>query len=114
MTYQSPLELVVMLYDGALRFMRMAADGTRRRDLIAKRDGMSRAMAILAELQNTLNLAEGGDIARSLDGLYGYITGRMIEANIKQDPAPIEESIRLLTPLRDAWAQIAANPNQPR
>ncbi|HEY3380280.1 MAG TPA: flagellar export chaperone FliS [Vicinamibacterales bacterium] len=110
---QSPLELVVMLYDGALRFMRLAADGTRRRDLVVKRDGMSRAMAILAELQNTLNVENGGEIARSLDGLYAYITSRLIEANIKQDPAPIEESIRLLTPLRDAWAQIAANPGQP-
>jgi flagellar protein FliS len=109
---QSPLELVVMLYDAALRFMQMAADGTRCRDLAAKREGMSRAMAILSELQNTLNLQEGGDVAKSLDGLYGYIGGRLIEANIKLDPAPIDEAIRLFRPLRDAWAQIAAAPPQ--
>jgi flagellar secretion chaperone FliS len=105
---QSPVELVVMLYDGALRFMQMAADGTRRRDMVAKREGMSRAMAILAELQNTLNLEEGGEVGRSLDALYTYITGRLVDANLKKDPAPIEEAIRLLRPLREAWAQIAA------
>jgi len=105
---QSPLELVVMLYDGALRFLQMAADGTRRQDWVAKREGMSRSIAIVAELQNTLNLAEGGEVAQSLDRLYSYITGRLIDANAKKDPLPIEEAIRLMRPLRDAWAQIAA------
>jgi flagellar protein FliS len=107
---QSPLELVVMLYDGALRFLQMAADGTRRNDLAAKREGMSRSMAILAELQNTLNLQEGGEVAQSLDHLYTYITSRLLDANVKKDPAPVDEAIRLLRPLRDAWAQIAATP----
>jgi flagellar protein FliS len=107
---QSPLELVVMLYDGALRFLQVAAEGTRRNDLVAKRDGMSRSMAILAELQNTLNLQEGGEVAESLDRLYTYITSRLLDANVKKDPAPIDEAIRLLRPLRDAWAQVAATP----
>jgi flagellar secretion chaperone FliS len=107
---QSPLELVVMLYDGALRFLQMAADGTRRNDLVAKREGMSRSMAILAELQNTLNLQEGGEVAQSLDHLYTYITSRLLDANVRKDPAPVDEAIRLLRPLRDAWAQIAATP----
>lgn len=109
---QSPLELVVMLYDGALRFLQMAADATRRNDLVAKREGMSRSLAIIGELQNTLNLREGGEVALSLDRLYTYITGRLVDANAKKDPVPIEEAIRLLRPVRDAWAQIAAAPGQ--
>jgi flagellar secretion chaperone FliS len=104
---QTPLELVVLMYDGALRFMRLAADAIQRRDLVAKRDAMSRTLAILSELQNTLNMAQGGDIARSLDSLYRYISHLMIEANTSLDPAPVEEAIRLIQPLRDAWAQIA-------
>jgi flagellar secretion chaperone FliS len=111
---QSPLELVVMLYDGALRFLQVAADATRRHDLVAKREGMSRAMAIIAELQNTLNLEEGGEVGRSLDALYTYITGRLVDANVKRDPAPIEEAIKLLRPLRDAWAQIAGPQPAPK
>jgi flagellar protein FliS len=110
---QSPLELVVMLYDGALRFLQVAADATRRHDLVAKREGMSRSMAILSELQNTLNLQEGGEVAQSLDRLYTYVTGRLLEANLRKDAAPIDEAIRLLRPLRDAWAQIAATPGTP-
>jgi flagellar protein FliS len=110
---QSPLELVVMLYDGAIRFLNVAADGTRRQDLKAKREGMSRALAIISELQNTLNLQEGGEVAQSLDLLYTYINGRLLEANIKKDAAPLDEAVRLLQPLRDAWAQVATSPGQP-
>jgi flagellar secretion chaperone FliS len=109
---QSPLELVVMLYDGALRFLQMASDATRRNDLVAKREGMSRSMAILAELQNTLNLQEGGEVAQSLDRLYSYVISRLLDANVKKDAAPIDEAIRLLRPLRDAWSQVAATPGQ--
>jgi flagellar protein FliS len=105
---QSPLELVVLLYDGALRFTRTAADAMERGDLVAKRDAMSRAVAIVSELQSTLNMDEGGDVARSLDRVYGYVTGLLLDANIRQDPAPLHESIRLMTALRDAWATIAS------
>lgn len=105
---QSPLELVVMLYDGAIRFMRAAADAMDRRDLVAKGEAMSRALRIVSELQNTLNMREGGAIALSLDDLYTYITGRLVEANVAADPAPVRESIRLMSQLREAWAQIAS------
>lgn len=109
---QSPLELVVMLYDGALRFMNRAADAIERRDLVAKRDAISRSMAILAELQNSLNMDAGGDVARQLDSLYTYMNERMLEANMKGSPDPVRESIRLMTVLRSAWAEIA-NPAHP-
>lgn len=104
---QSPLELVVMLYDGALRFMRLTADAIARRDLVAKRDALSKASAIVAELQNSLNMEAGGEIATNLDGLYDYVTGRLTEANARNATEPIEEAIRLMSTLRDAWAQIA-------
>jgi flagellar secretion chaperone FliS len=110
---QSPLELVVMLYDGAIRFLNMAAEGMRQKDLQAKRQGMSNAMAIIGELQNTLNMQEGGEVAESLDRLYSYIISRLLDANLKRDPAPLEEAIRLLRPLRDAWAEIAGPGGQP-
>lgn len=105
---QSPLEMVVLMYAGALRFMRAAAEAIERRDLVAKRDAMSRAMAIVAELRNTLNMAEGGEVARSLDGLYGYVTARLLDANARQDPAPLRESIRLMSALHDAWTTLAS------
>lgn len=105
---QSPLEAVVALYAGAIRFMRAAVDAVERRDLVAKRDAMSRAMAIITHLQTTLNLAEGGEVARELDRIYGYVTARLLDANARQDAAPLRESIQLLTGLHDAWAAIAS------
>lgn len=105
---QSPLEMVALLYAGAIRFMRAAAEGIERRDLVAKREAMSRATAIVAELRNTLNMAEGGEVARALDGVYAYVTERLVEANVKQDAGPLHESIRLMSALHEAWAAIAS------
>lgn len=105
---RSPLELVVMLYDAALRFMTEAREAMRRRDMVAKRGAISRALAVVAELQNTLNMKDGGQTAATLDSLYTYITERLLDANTNGSVEPIEESIRLVSPLRDAWSQIAA------
>lgn len=107
---RSPLELVVMLYDGALRFAGEARAAIDRQDLPAKREAISRALAIIAELQNTLNIQDGGAIATQLDGLYAYVNTRLLEANMQSDAAALDEVTRLLTPLRDAWQQIAAEP----
>lgn len=104
---QSPLELVVMLYDGALRFLRLTAEAIARRDLVAKRDAMSKAGAIVAELQNSLNMDAGGDIAGHLDALYDYVTARVTEANVHNTTEPIHDAIRVMSTLRDGWARIA-------
>jgi flagellar protein FliS len=104
---RSPLELVVMLYDGALRFCDQAATAMDAGDMPAKATAMSRALAILAELQSTLNVQDGGEVARQLDALYTHMNDRLVEANIQRSSAPIREVIRLLTPLRDAWSQVA-------
>lgn len=103
----SPLELVVLLYDGLLKHLAATRDAADRKDLIAKRDHLSRTFAIVAELQSTLNLAEGGEIAVSLDALYTYTTERLSDFNVKGERAALDEIERLITPLRDAWAEIA-------
>jgi flagellar protein FliS len=64
---RSPLELVVMLYDGALRYLGETEEAMQRGDLVAKRDALSRVFAILSELQSTLNIEQGGETAASLD-----------------------------------------------
>ena len=104
---RSPLELVVMLYDGALRFCDQAATAMDAGDMPTKAVAMSRAFAILAELQNTLNVKDGGDVAHQLDALYSHMHDRLVDANVQRSSAPIRDVMRLLTPLRDAWAQVA-------
>lgn len=105
---RSPLELVVMLYDGALRFLDQASEAMGRRDMATKGAALSRALAILAELQSTLNVEQGGEVAAQLDELYTHMTARLIEANLKREQGPIDEVVTLLRPLRDAWVEIAS------
>lgn len=104
---RSPLELVVMLYDGALRFLDQAAEAMDRGDMASKAVALSKAFAILAELQNTLNVRDGGDVARQLDALYSHMHDRLLDANVHRSSAPIREVVALLQPLRDAWSQVA-------
>lgn len=111
---QSPLELVVMLYDGALASLAQARDALERRDLLAKSRAMSKALSIVGHLQCTLDMDRGKDVAAELDRLYLYVTERLLEANMLGATEPIVESIKLLTTLRDAWSQVAtAAPAQP-
>lgn len=107
---RSPMELVVLLYDGAVRFLGQARDAMVANDLVAKRDALSKGTAILCALQSMLNMQEGGEIAERLDALYTYVQGRCLAANAHGDPAPLDEAIRLLGTLRSAWAELAGSP----
>lgn len=100
----SPLELVVMLYDGALRFLKQAKEAHSRGDVRGRSTNISRALAIVSELQSTLDVEKGLDIALELDRLYHYITGRLLDVTTKQDAAALDEILGLVGTLRDAWA----------
>lgn len=107
---RTPLEQVVLLYDGAIGFLTRALDAVAQRDIRGRHQGISRGLAIVNYLQNTLDREAGGEIARALDALYSYMRERLLEANVKQRGEPIEEVLRLLGTLREGWADIAANP----
>jgi len=104
---RSPLELVVMLYDGALRFTADARDAMVRRDIRARQQHLSRAMAIVSELQSTLDMETGGEVAQHLDKLYGFVRDRLIDASVNQDLQPLDEARRVLTTLREGWLAIS-------
>lgn len=106
----TPLELVTMLYDGALRFLDSARAAIERRDIPARRDALSRALAIISELQCTLNMEQGGEIAASLDRLYNYANMRLLDAAMRNDAAAVDEVKRLFSTLRDGWQTIATRP----
>ena len=108
----SPLELVVLLYDGALRSSAAAIEAMERRDIRARRDAVSRTLAIIGELQGSLDTNKGGDVAAELDRLYLWMTDALVQATVQQDAAPIRDVRRVLETLRDAWSQIATAPAQ--
>jgi flagellar protein FliS len=105
---RSPVELVVMLYDGALRFVGQARAAMARQDVAARGEAIGRALTIVAELQNTLNVDDGGAIAQELDRLYTYINLRLLDVTAKQDATALDDVEKVLVTLRDGWAQIAA------
>jgi len=110
---RTPLELVVMLYDGTLQSLSTARDAIERKNIPARRDAISRALAIISELQSTLNLEEGGAVAESLDELYEFASRRLLDAAMKNDVTPIDEVSRVFSTLRNAWQTIAAAPVAP-
>ncbi len=107
----SPGQLVLLMYDGALRFMAQARagfalpeDSPRRIESI--HTALLRAQAIIAELQANLDLKAGGEIAANFDRLYDYHLRRLYEANIRKDEAPLIEVEGLIRILRDSWAEM--------
>jgi flagellar protein FliS len=104
---RSPLELVVMLYDGALQSLSAAKAAIARNDIAGRADAVSRALAILTELQGTLDMKEGGKIAEDLDRLYAYAIARLIDVTLKNDPGAVDDVLKVMNPLRDGWSQIA-------
>jgi flagellar secretion chaperone FliS len=105
---RTPLELVVMLYDGAIRFTTEARAAIVARDVARRGNAVSRAMAILSELQSTLDMEQGGEIAVNLDKLYTFVRDRLVDASIKQDSRPLDEALKVLTTLREGWSGISA------
>lgn len=106
----SPGQLVLMLYDGAIKFLEKSLCGFEIEDPAKSNETISnniiRAQNIISELNSTLNLAEGGTLAETLRGLYNYMDDRLMESNLKKTPDGIQETIRRLTSLRDAWSQM--------
>jgi flagellar secretion chaperone FliS len=103
----SPTKLVVMLYEGAIRFLTHAASDIRNRDLVSKGKSVNQALAIIQHLRLTLDTDKGQDIARELDRLYAYTLSRVLDGSSKLDAGAIEEAIEVLSNLLSAWEEVA-------
>ena len=104
-----PGRLVVMLYDGCIRFLHQSAYAMRDGDRALSLSRMRRAEAIIDELTCTLDHERGGEVASRLQGIYAFCRRHLIEATMEQDPAKIEAVSELLTELREAWAEVAGS-----
>jgi len=101
----SPGQLVVMLYDGAIRFLRQSAEHMRAGDRERARERMRRAEAVIDELNGTLDMSYG-EVAERLRAIYLFSKRRLIRANLDFDPAKVDSVARMLAELRDAFAQV--------
>ena len=102
----SPLQLVIMLYDGALRFMEAGKHAMKLRDLQGQNENLQRAQRIVLELTACLDLAQGGEIAKNLLALYTYVVNELVNANIQDDPHAIDRCSKILSDLRSSWVAI--------
>jgi len=99
-------DLLLMLYDTAIKHLHQAIEKMRAKDVAGKGILLSKAINIVSELQESLNKERGGEISKNLFQLYFYCNTRLLTANLKMNPEMVEEVISILTGLRQAFAQI--------
>ena len=104
----NPLQLVVMLYEAAIFSLQRARFHISRKDIEGRSKALNHCNSVITELQSCLNMKEGGEIAVSLDRLYGYMKRRVFQANVDQSSAPLREIEGLLEYLCSAWRELAS------
>jgi flagellar protein FliS len=101
-------KLVAMLFDGVFDSLQEARGALQRGEVGLKCAALSRAARIVEEGLNAgLNLESGLEVAQNLHTLYGYLATLITKANLRSDPALVEEALSLLVPVRQAWMAIA-------
>ena len=107
----SPQQLILLLYEGAISAISSAQHHLRQKDIAAKGGAISKAISIIdGGLKASLDLNVGGDLAKSLFELYAYMSRRLLQANLNNDHAALDEVRQLLLQLKGAWETLAANP----
>jgi flagellar secretion chaperone FliS len=102
-----PHKLVLMLYQGALLAIASAKNQMLRGEIAAKGASISKAIMIIDEgLKSSLNMNVGGALSQNLADLYDYMNQRLLQANLNNDPAMLDEVSKLLSELKGAWESI--------
>ncbi len=104
-------KLIVMLYDGAIKFLNIAAENMSISTYDIVNTNIIKAQDIITELLISLNMKDGGEIATNLFNLYLYFKKRLLEANIQKNADIIKEVIDHMKVLRNAWEKISAKEN---
>jgi len=105
-----PGQLVLMLFDGALRSLDQALIGFNLTEIAERNaaihNNVQRAIEIVRELNSSLDMEAGGQLAETLRNLYAYFENRLIESNLRKTRKGIDEVIPMIKDLRDAWFQM--------
>lgn len=109
----SPGRLILMLFDGAVRFLGAAEAGFEIGELRERNEAINnnliRVQNIVTELQRSLDMQQGGEFARNMYALYDFMITQIMEANIRKDVEPVKVVTRLLGEIRDAWLEMLEN-----
>jgi len=99
-------QLIIMLYDGAIRFLRKAKTSMIEKDVEQSHEAITRARKIVLELMFSLDMEKGEDISRNLYELYFFLNQELIKANIKKDTVILDDCLEIITNLRTTWKQV--------
>jgi flagellar protein FliS len=111
-TTASKEKILLMLYEGAIRFTKHAHAALKQGKVADKGKYISKATAILSELMATLDFKSGGQLAVDLENLYVFMIDKLIEGNIKNDPECLQQVEKLLMTLYEAWKDVVENPRE--
>ena len=107
-----PGQLILMLFDGALRFLEHGLAGFDRIDPaeanMTIHNNFQRALDIVRELNRSVNLEKGGECAETFRRLYDYFERKIVDSNVRKNPDGVREVVQHLTVMRDAWAAMLA------
>jgi flagellar protein FliS len=103
---ESPIQLVVLLYEQAAKDVREALKALRTGDIERRTFEIDHALLVLGQLQATLDMERGGDVAKNLDRFYTLVRSRLLQAQIQASAEILEEQIDLLLSLREAWQEV--------
>ncbi len=99
-------KLIIMLYDGVIRFLRKAVSKMEASDIEGAHNYLVRSREIIGELLSTLKPEKGADVGQNLRRLYVYVFNRIVEANLHKDPRIVEEVIGIMSTLREGWVNM--------
>ena len=110
----SSVQVVVLLYDGAISSMKLAQESIATLNFHDKARFLDRALRVVGELSASLNMEEGGVIGKDLRRLYEYIQFELTQANLKNEPGRLEGPIRCMSVIREAWKELAIQGTKPQ
>lgn len=107
------VQIVMMLYDGAVNHLRQARQDIENGDIVSKGTHLSKVTAIITELSNVLDMEKGGEIAKNLRSIYDFVLRRLIQANLRNDIKAIDEAYEVISIIRDGWREMMNRMRQP-
>lgn len=107
-----PHKITLMLMQGALEKIAYAKGAMERKEFESKAQHISKAIAIIISLRDTLDMEVGGELAQNLFSLYDYMVTRLNDGNIQNNEKILDEVIQLMLPIKNAWMQIPDSAKQ--
>lgn len=102
-TTASKEQVLIMLYEGAIKHLKKASESCQSKDMAAKGVAVGKAHDIINELSNSLDFKVGGDIAQNLERLYSFMIDLVVQGNMNNDPAKFDQARKLLENLLEGW-----------